>query len=121
MLACRYQSLVREADAHKATGEQAADQLKNHALEYMSRMKSAQLHRSRHRQLWEEAYKCAPQACRPHPVFVIEGLSMRSWDAPKVVPCMLLHVRLRWQCAAPLAPLIRHAVHAAAAELTWGL
>ena len=53
---------MRDADAHKATGEQAADKLKTHALEYMSRMKSAELHRSRHRQLWHEAYECAPAA-----------------------------------------------------------
>ena len=105
VLAHRYQSLVREADAHKATGEQAAGQLKNHALEYMSRMKSAQLHRSRHRQLWEEAYKCAPRPGCPYPVTVTEGLrpalGVRLWDGQGAVACAV-HQVLGCAAAGPM-------------------
>ena len=55
VLARRYHRLVREADLMQKRAAEALEAAKRHNQVYEQKMKEAQLHQSRHAELWHEA------------------------------------------------------------------
>ena len=56
----RYHRLVREADLMQTRASEAVEAAKRHNQVYEQKMKEAQMHQSRHAELWHEAQQCAP-------------------------------------------------------------